>query len=61
MTASLPIFRTLLRSNDAVLALSVIVILALMIVPLPPIALDLLIAFNFALSAGIILIAMYIH
>ena len=61
MTASLPIFRTLFRSNDAVLALSIIVILALMIVPLPPVALDLLIAFNFALSAGIILIAMYIH
>ncbi len=53
--------RSMLRSNDAILALAVLVIMGLMIVPLPPMALDLLIAFNFALSAGIILIAMYIR
>lgn len=53
--------RAMMRSNDAILALAVLVILALMIIPLPPLALDLLIAFNFALSAGIILIAMYIR
>ncbi len=52
-------FRALIRSNDAILAVTVLIILALMILPLPPLMLDLLIAFNFALSAGIILIAMY--
>ena len=53
--------RAALRSNDAILAVAVLLILALMIIPLPPLALDLLVAFNFALSAGIILIAMYIR
>ncbi len=53
--------RAALRSNDAILAVAVLLILALMIIPLPPLALDLLVAFNFALSAGVILIAMYIR
>jgi len=53
--------RTLMRSNDAILALAVLLIIGLGIVPLPPLAVDLLVAFNFALSVGIILIAMYIR
>lgn len=52
---------SLLRSNDAFLALAVMVIIGLMIVPLPAFTLDLLIALNLALSIGILLIAMYIQ
>lgn len=50
----------LLRSKDIVLALAVILIIGLMLVPLPPIAMDFLIVFNLALSIGVMLLSMYI-
>ncbi|MBI3762798.1 MAG: flagellar biosynthesis protein FlhA [Chloroflexi bacterium] len=53
-------WRSLLRSNDAALAVALVLIVGLMIVPLPPLAMDLLIALNLALSIGIMLLAMYI-
>lgn len=53
-------WRALLRSKDAVLVILLLLILGLMIVPLPPLLLDLLIALNLALSIGILLLAMYI-
>ena len=51
---------SILRSQDAVLAFALIFIIAMMILPLPPLMLDLLIALNFALSIGVLLISMYI-
>ncbi len=50
----------LLRSNDAVLAFILVAIIGMMIVPLPPLLVDLLIALNMALSVGIMLLTMYI-
>ncbi|MGB9673628.1 MAG: flagellar biosynthesis protein FlhA [Anaerolineales bacterium] len=50
----------LLRSKDIVLALSLILIIGLMLVPLPPIAMDFLIVLNLALSIGVMLLSMYI-
>jgi flagellar biosynthesis protein FlhA len=52
--------RTLLRTKDAVLALALILIVVLMISPLPPLMIDILVAFNIALSIGVLLISMYI-
>lgn len=51
---------SILRSKDLVLALAMVVIVALMLVQLPPMALDLLVTLNLAMSVGIILLAMYI-
>ncbi len=51
---------TLLRSRDAFMAVALVVIVGLMIVPLPPLAVDLLVALNLALSLSVLLTAMYI-
>ncbi len=53
-------WRALLRSRDVVLVFALLLIVALLIVPLPPAILDLLVALNIALSVGIMLLAMYI-
>jgi len=55
-----PNLRTLLRSKDAVMAVALVVIIGLMVVPLPPVAIDLLVVIHLALSIGIMLISMYI-
>ncbi len=65
MTTQVPTFprfdwRALTGSRDAVLVVALILILSLMIVPLPPLLLDLLIAANLALSVGVILLSLYI-
>ncbi len=52
--------RTLLSSKDAAMALALMVIIGLMVIPLPPVAIDLLIVFNLALSISVMLITMYI-
>ncbi len=52
--------RTLLRSKDAVMAVALVMIIGMMIVPLPPFAVDLLIVVNLALSIGVMLLTMYI-
>jgi len=60
-TAFVPLnLRTLLRSKDAVMAVALVVIIGMMIVPLPPIAVDLLIVLNLAISVGVMLLSMYI-
>ncbi len=51
----------LLRSKDMVMALSLVLIVALLIVPLPPMMIDLLIAASIAVSIAIMLLTMYIH
>jgi flagellar biosynthesis protein FlhA len=61
-TSTIPAFNlgNLLRSKDAMMAAALVVIIGLMIVPLPPMALDLLVVLNLALSIGVMLISMYI-
>ncbi len=53
-------FVSLLLSKDAVMAFAVIAILMVMIVPLPPIMLDTLLAMNISISIIILLISMYL-
>ncbi len=54
------ILRALGRNSDIVLAVSVIAILALMIIPLPPILLDIFLATNIAMAILILMVSMYI-
>jgi flagellar biosynthesis protein FlhA len=51
----------LLRSKDMVMAVALVLIVSLLIVPLPPILIDLLIAASIAISIAIMLMTMYIH
>jgi flagellar biosynthesis protein FlhA len=53
-------FRLLREHSDVLMAVSVIMILALMIVPLPPILLDVLLAANITMAVVILLVSMYI-
>lgn len=53
--------QNLLRSKDLVMALTLVFIIGLMLVPLPPALLDLMIAASMAMSIGIMLLTMYIH
>jgi flagellar biosynthesis protein FlhA len=49
-----------LRNSDVLLAIAIMVVLMVMIVPLPPIILDILITTNIALSIVIIMVAIYL-
>jgi flagellar biosynthesis protein FlhA len=51
----------LLRSKDMVMAFSLVLLVVLMLVQLPPILIDLLIASNIAIAIGIVLMTMYIN
>ena len=50
---------TMQRNSDVVLAAGVLVIVAMMIIPLPTVMLDLLVAANIAMAITVLLIAMY--
>jgi flagellar biosynthesis protein FlhA len=52
--------RALGRNSDVFLAVGVILVLGLMIVPLPPLALDILLASNITLAIIILMVSMYI-
>jgi flagellar biosynthesis protein FlhA len=52
--------QNLLKSKDLALAFGLIVIVGLLIIPMPPSAVDLLVVANLALSIGVILLTMYI-
>ncbi len=54
-------WRVLLKSKDASLAITVLFTVALLVLPMPALALDILIVLNLASSIGIILISMYIR
>ncbi len=51
----------LLRQSDLVLAVGVVVILGLMIIPMPPILLDLALSFSITLSVVVLLVSAYIY
>ncbi len=59
-TANLSSLRNLFKSRDIALAFGLVIIVGLMIIPLPPVLVDLLVALNIALSIGVILLTMYI-
>jgi flagellar biosynthesis protein FlhA len=56
----LPALRALGANTDVVLAVSVILIIALMIIPIPPILLDVLLATNIAIAILILMVTMYL-
>lgn len=51
---------TIMKSPDIMLAFGVIMILGLLVIPLPPMLLDILLAFNIALSVLILLVSVYL-
>lgn len=57
---NLPALRLIGANSDVVLAISVILILALMIIPIPPILLDVLLAMNIAIAILILMVSMYL-
>jgi len=52
--------KALIRSKDVLMAMFLVIIVGLMILPLPSIIIDLLVAANIAVSIGVILLTMYI-
>lgn len=53
--------RRLLANSDVILAIAVVAIVAMMIVPMPPLVLDILLAFNIGLAVTIVLVSLYIQ
>ena len=51
---------TFMRNSDVLLAVAVMLVLMVMIIPLPPVILDILITTNIALSIVIIMVAVYL-
>jgi flagellar biosynthesis protein FlhA len=55
-----PILEKLLRSKDIVMALSVVVLVGMLLIPLPAFVIDLAVALSIAVSIGIVLMTMFI-
>jgi flagellar biosynthesis protein FlhA len=58
---NIPILRILSQNTDVFLAVGVLLILALMILPMPPFMLDILLAANITLAILILMVSMYIN
>ncbi len=56
-----PILRRVLGQSDAMMAVGIIGLVAMMLIPLPPALLDVLLTFNFAVALSILLLSMYIR
>ena len=52
--------QSLLRSNDIVMALSLVMLVAMLLIPLPAFLVDLAVALSIAVSIGIVLLTMFI-
>jgi len=52
-------WKRLLQHNDVVLAVGVILIITMMLIPLPPLLLDILLTINIAMSVTILLVTLY--
>ena len=50
-----------LQQSDIVLAIAVVGIMTMMVIPMPPVLLDLLLTLNFSVSIAILLITMYVR
>jgi flagellar biosynthesis protein FlhA len=55
------LFLSLVKNQSNILAVFLVVILAMLLVPLPPFILDMAFVINFSMSIGIILVTMYIQ
>ncbi|MCL4294705.1 MAG: flagellar biosynthesis protein FlhA [Anaerolineae bacterium] len=53
--------RRLLNNSDVILAIAVVAIVAMMVIPVPPLMLDILLAFNIGLAVTIVLVSLYIQ
>ena len=53
-------YRALLKNNDLFMAFLIVVLVAMMLIPLPNFAVDILVVLNLALSLGILLLSMYV-
>lgn len=51
---------SLLKNNDIIMAIGMVVIVAMMIIPLPPILLDILLTLNISLSVIILLVCLFV-
>ena len=51
---------SLLKNNDIIMAIGIVIIVAMMIIPLPPILLDILLTLNISLSVIILLVCLFI-
>lgn len=62
-TTNLPAFniKSLLKSNDMMMAGGLVMLVAMMLIPLPAMLVDLLVVTNLALSIGVMLLTMYIN
>ncbi len=52
--------QSLLRSTDIIMALSLVMLVGMLLIPLPPFLVDLAVAFSIAMSIGIVLLTMFI-
>jgi flagellar biosynthesis protein FlhA len=53
-------WQALLKSNDMIMALAVVLLIGMMVVPLPSVVVDILVVVNLALSLGVMLLSLYI-
>jgi flagellar biosynthesis protein FlhA len=62
-TTNLPAFniKSLLKSNDMMMAGGLVLLVAMMLIPLPAALVDVLVVTNLALSIGVMLLTMYIN
>lgn len=51
---------SLLKNNDIIMAIGIVIIVAMMIIPLPPMALDILLTLNISLSVIILLVCLFV-
>ena len=49
-----------LQQSDIMLAMGIILLIGMMVIPLPPVMLDVLLTLNFALALSVLLVAMYV-
>ncbi|NMB53344.1 MAG: flagellar biosynthesis protein FlhA [Leptolinea sp.] len=54
-------WKTILKSNDMVMALGVVMLIGMMIVPIPSGMVDVLVILNLAMSLGVMLLSLYIN
>ena len=51
---------SLLKNNDIIMAIGIVIIVAMMIIPLPPMLLDILLTLNISLSVIILLVCLFV-
>ena len=51
---------TILKNNDIIMAIGLVIIVTMMIIPLPPMLLDILLTLNISLAVIILLVCLFI-